>query len=197
MADKFKKVTENKKKAEQPSHKLTDPAVVDVLYSANLAEEFQKENPEPCTSSDQALEQPLPKYTRSEILPRIAVSQRWHPELHANYSKVWCCQAKQNVDENGKKIPTSKMDLSVVHERCGVKDYDDFVNGGNGWKACKNCEPDRFYVPRRPSQDEYEKRVAKFNKQQKKEPPKPIKFVSQDSDFRNDDEFDLIQESDE
>jgi len=23
------------------------------------------------------------------------------------------------------------MDLSVVHERCGVKDYDDFVNGGN------------------------------------------------------------------
>jgi len=66
-----------------------------------------------------------------------------------------------------------------------------------GWKACKNCEPDRFYVPRRPSQDEYEKRVAKFNKQKKKEPPKPIKFVKQDSDFRNDDEFDLIQEYDE
>jgi len=196
MADKFEKVTKNKKKVEQPSHKLTDPAVVDVLYSANLAEDLQKENQEPSTSSDQTPEQPLPKYTRSEILPRIAVSQRWHPELNANYSKI-CCQAHLNVDENGKKIPTSKMDLSVVHQRCGAKDYDDFLNGGNGWKACKNCEPDRFYVPRRPSQDEYEKRVAKFNKQKKKEPPKPIKFVKQDSDFRNDDEFDLIQEYDE
>jgi len=128
MADSPKKQTNDKKKIEQPSHKLTDPAVVDVLYSSDLAQQFQQENPEPCTSLDPPT-QPLPKYTRSEILPRIAVSQRWHPELHTNYSKVWCCQANLNVDENGKKIPTSKMDLSVVHERCGVKDYEEFVNG--------------------------------------------------------------------
>jgi len=194
MADSPKKQTNDKKKKEQPSHKLTDPAVVDVLYSSNLAEQFQQENPEPCTSLDPTPQQPLPQYTRSEILPRIAVSQRWHPELHANYSKVWCCQAKLNVDENGKKIPTSKMDLSVVHERCGVKDYEEFVNG-NRWKACKNCEPDRFYVPRRPSQDEYEKRFANFTKQKDKGPVSSTNLVSQDSDYHNEDEFDLMEEN--
>jgi len=128
MADKFEKVTKNKKKVEQPSHKLTDPAVVDVLYSANLAEDLQKENQEPSTSSDQTPEQPLPKYTRSEILPRIAVSQRWHPELNANYSKI-CCQAHLNVDENGKKIPTSvRILFCLTLLTIGITDF--FLENG-------------------------------------------------------------------
>jgi len=127
---------------------LTNPAVVDVPLSANLAVEAKET---PCSSKDP--EQPLPQYARSEILPRIAVSGRWHADLHANYSQIWSCHGNFGYDENGKKIPTSKLDFSEVHQRCGHKDYEEYVNG-NRYKACKNCEPDRWYVPRRPDQDD-------------------------------------------
>jgi len=130
---------------------LTNPAVVDVPMSSQLRSEAAQEPP----IGPQVGALPIPDRSRSELLPRIAVSARWHPELHQNYSSIWGCQANFNIDENGNKIPTSKLDLSTIKKRCGVKDYDKYLpNAHAKYKACKNCEPDRLYVARRLSQED-------------------------------------------
>jgi len=142
---------------EKPSHSSSSGQQPNSEHKKRLSalkKQLTEENP-PCDSPDcqqKDPQHPKPHYTVSQVLPKVALSQRFHPEPFQEFSKIWGCQSAMNIDKDGKKIPTSRLDFSVVHKRCGKKEYDH--HNPHGYNACRNCEPDRFYVPRRESQDD-------------------------------------------
>jgi len=120
------------------------------------------------SAEDQGL--PVAKFTRSELLPRVAISQRWDADAFKTYGNIWGCQSNFNIDKDGNKIPTSRLDFSEISKRCGQKDYEDFVNRDR-YTACKNCETERFYKPRRENQEDLPRGQLQTDKN--KEPGKP------------------------